>query len=229
MALKAGYKGIKKYIADKLNALGDLGELATDAEVKETISDALDAVVGWNQDDTHDSVETLLSEKADITDIGTEEGEKASRLYHVGEHFYKNGKFCTVIGSSDVAAESTWTLNTNYVEGDVASELLSKFGTFSPETGFSIFASINSVKQNNGICVLNIALSFNVLTAESWVKVGVITNISLPLQEMRYVNITLHGKVVITRIKTDGEIDLFTYTAISENDTVTINMVYTTN
>ena len=34
MALKAGYKGIKKYIADKLNALGDLGELATDAEVK---------------------------------------------------------------------------------------------------------------------------------------------------------------------------------------------------
>lgn len=68
----------------------------------------------------HPSVADSLDEKANITALGTQEGATASRLYHPGEHFYKDGKFCTVIGSADVAAESTWTLNTNYVEGTIA-------------------------------------------------------------------------------------------------------------
>ena len=75
----------------------------------------------------------LTVTKADITALGTQEGATASRLYHPGEHFYKDGKFCTVIGSADVAAESTWTLNTNYVEGTVADNLV-KQAAFSATT-----------------------------------------------------------------------------------------------
>ena len=116
MALKAGYKGIKKYIADKLNSLGDLDSLATDAEVTEAISDSLDAVVGWNQEDTHDTVETLLNGKVDNSVVGpVEDGETASQAYAVGEHFIKDGKFCTAIQT--IAAEATLTKDTNYVEG----------------------------------------------------------------------------------------------------------------
>ena len=38
LALRAGYKGIKKFIADKLNSLGDVDNLATDAEVASAVS-----------------------------------------------------------------------------------------------------------------------------------------------------------------------------------------------
>ena len=70
------------------------------------------------------TVQERLDKKADISALGTEEGLTASRLYHPGEHFYKDGKFCTVIGTADVASGSTWTLNTNYVEGTVANLML---------------------------------------------------------------------------------------------------------
>ena len=84
---------------------------------------------------THLSVEEEVDLKADISALGTEEGATASRLYHPGEHFYKNGKFCTVIGSSDVAADSTWTLNTNYVEGAVGDYINHSLGRISITVG----------------------------------------------------------------------------------------------
>ena len=59
---------------------------------------------------------------AAITAIGTyESGSTASRQYYSGEHFYKNGKFCTC--KTNTAQGETWTLNTNYVEGTVAESL----------------------------------------------------------------------------------------------------------
>ena len=58
-----------------------------------------------------------------ITAIGTyESGSTASRAYAVGEHFYKDGKFCTIIAA--VASGETWTLNTNYVEGTIADNII---------------------------------------------------------------------------------------------------------
>ena len=62
------------------------------------------------------------SDKADISAIGTNEtGTTASKGYAVGEHFYKNGKFCTCTQS--IAQGAQFTLGTNYVEGTVASVL----------------------------------------------------------------------------------------------------------
>lgn len=65
----------------------------------------------------------LANSKAGITAIGTDESGRttASRQYAQGEHFNKDGKFCTT--KTGVAQGATWTLNTNYVEGTVADEL----------------------------------------------------------------------------------------------------------
>ena len=66
-----------------------------------------------------DYVDAVTQPKADITAIATEEnGTTASQAYTVGQHFYKDGKFCTVI--ANIASGGTFTLNTNYTEGDIA-------------------------------------------------------------------------------------------------------------
>ena len=68
----------------------------------------------------------LDNKKADITSIGTDESGRttASKAYAIGEHFYKDGKFCTA--KAAIASGATFTLNTNYVEGTVADEFLKK-------------------------------------------------------------------------------------------------------
>lgn len=61
------------------------------------------------------------SNKADISAIGTNEtGATCSKPngYSSGDHFYKNGKFCTAIAT--IAQGATFTINTNYVEGTIA-------------------------------------------------------------------------------------------------------------
>ena len=69
----------------------------------------------------------LANSKADITAIGTDESGRttASKAYAIGEHFYKDGKFCTA--KTAIASGATFTLNTNYVEGSVASVIDDKF------------------------------------------------------------------------------------------------------
>ena len=50
MALKAGYKGIKKYIADKLNLMNPGDSFATKAEIAaavEEVTDLIKDTVGW--------------------------------------------------------------------------------------------------------------------------------------------------------------------------------------
>lgn len=62
---------------------------------------------------------TALEDKADISSIAPEEaGSTSSRDYAVGEHFYKNGKFCTC--TQAIAQGAQFTLGTNYVEGSIS-------------------------------------------------------------------------------------------------------------
>lgn len=65
------------------------------------------------------------SELAQITSIGTDESGRttASQAYAIGEHFYKDGKFCTA--KTAIASGATFTLNTNYEEGDISTSLKS--------------------------------------------------------------------------------------------------------
>ena len=64
----------------------------------------------------------LTQDKVDNSVIGTvENGTNPTKSYAVGEHMIRGGKFCTVTVA--VTTSSTWTLGSNYVEGDVADEL----------------------------------------------------------------------------------------------------------
>ena len=72
MALKAGYKGIKKFIADKLNALGDVDSLATDAEVTAQIQaqeQLLDDTVGWLSNNKYDGGNVTLNKSASSSSV----------------------------------------------------------------------------------------------------------------------------------------------------------------
>lgn len=67
------------------------------------------------------------SDKADISAIGTNEtGATASKAYALGEHFYKNGKFCTA--KAAIAQGATFTLGTNYVEGTISDSVNCIYG-----------------------------------------------------------------------------------------------------
>lgn len=86
--------------------------------------------------------------KADTTSIGTNESDRAtaSKAYAIGEHFYKDGKFCTAIAS--IASGATLSLNTNYVEGTIAEaigvNLPKKMGTYSVDSGSPATISLDS-------------------------------------------------------------------------------------
>lgn len=103
MALKAGYKGIKKFIADKLNSLSDVDNLATDAEVAAQIA-------------------TLDESKCDNTVIApVEDGDKFTQAYTAGQHVIHGGKFCTL--KSNVTTSDTPSAS-NLDDGTVASALV---------------------------------------------------------------------------------------------------------
>jgi len=74
----------------------------------------------------HASVEESLEQKCDNTVIApTENGTTASQAYAVGEHFIRDGAFCTV--TQAISSGGTLTEGTNYTSGDVADILKSYF------------------------------------------------------------------------------------------------------
>lgn len=82
---------------------------------------------------TNIELTTATGSKADITSIGTNEtGTTASKAYKIGDHFYRNGKFCTA--KTAISSGATLTLNTNYTEGTVADSINGGFPTLSMMT-----------------------------------------------------------------------------------------------
>lgn len=81
------------------------------------------STVSWGEIDGDIADQTdLMDELDDKTDnsvVGTvENGATASKPYDIGQHFIKDGYFCTAIAV--IAQGATLTLNTNYTQGDVA-------------------------------------------------------------------------------------------------------------
>lgn len=69
-------------------------------------------------------VETDVSTKAAASAIGhVETGTTATIAYSNGEHFYKNGAFCTAL--DDINIGDLFVLNTNYKEGTISEDLKS--------------------------------------------------------------------------------------------------------
>lgn len=111
----------------------------------------------------------LDTKKADITSIGTDESGRttASKAYAIGEHFYKDGKFCTA--KTAIASGATFTLNTNYVEGTVAS-VFNSFDEYSKSNSSgvaSIQANTNEwmiIFAPNGLYTLVVTSAFQYYT-----------------------------------------------------------------
>jgi hypothetical protein len=96
----------------------------------------------------------VVPNKCDNTVIGTvEDGTNPTKSYAVGEHMIRGGKFCTV--TSPVTTSSTWTLGSNYVEGDVAELLAVQSGTPTPKTGVTI-GDRNTIHKVGSIVIMNI-------------------------------------------------------------------------
>ena len=95
-------------------------------------------------------VDALDANKAEKTTIApVENGTKASKAYAVGQHFIRDDKFCTAIAA--IASGATLTLNTNYVEGTIADNLV-KQDTFSGSTDSTGNIQIST---NNAIKILS--------------------------------------------------------------------------
>ena len=68
------------------------------------------------------SSQKINTTKADQTAIApVENGTTASRAYAIGEHFMKDGAFCTAIAA--IAQGATFTLDTNYTAGTVGARV----------------------------------------------------------------------------------------------------------
>ena len=105
-----------------------------------------------------EQIVTLDTDKCETTVIGNvEDGAKPSKSYAVGEHMIRGGKFCTV--TSPVTTGSTWTLNTNYVEGTVA-ESVQAWAEFTlTESIVGILDSKSYAVSDGKIVIINLMLS----------------------------------------------------------------------
>lgn len=115
-----------------------------------------------------------------ITAIGESEGATASRLFKVGEHFYKNGKFCTCIAQT--AQGETWVLSgggANYVEGTIADALKWELAETVTLTGCTNTSYFKLYKKGNEVCAkYSITLSTS-LSAGGGKTIGTISNTKL--------------------------------------------------
>ena len=107
----------------------------------------------------------LTVNKADNTVIGTvENGATASQAYAVGEHFTRNGAFCTV--TTAITSGETLTEGTNYTSGDVASEFEVTEGEIS-NVNQNITITQNTNKYFKYGKIINFVTRFTVDTAFS--------------------------------------------------------------
>lgn len=143
-----------------------------------------------------DDVEKAIEPKADKTIIGTEEkGTTASKAYAVGEHFIKGGKFCTA--KTAIASGATLTLNTNYVEGDIATELKGTGNVGLSATGYtqtSYEFVANNLYMKNGRVVMYLLVKTLTPSTSNFIDIGILpNNIDKPLADLLNTSMSFDG------------------------------------
>lgn len=115
----------------------------------------------------------LANSKADITAIGTDESGRttASKAYAIGEHFYKDGKFCTA--KTAIASGATFTLNTNYVEDDLSNTLKNKADSILTVTQNDSYEIIdNHIYMKNGMTIVSVLVKVISPSASNHVEIA---------------------------------------------------------
>lgn len=79
-----------------------------------------------------------------------ENGSTASQSYAIGEHFMRNGDFCTAIAA--ITSGASFTLNTNYVVGTIA-EALESLNSELTNYDIDTSGSLNMFKNNSHVAI----------------------------------------------------------------------------
>lgn len=169
-------------------------------------------------------INARINEKADSSVIAPVETDvRASRAYAIGEHFIKNGKFCTA--KTAIAQNEVFTLNTNYTTGDVDDDIKTSKDRIAALETVEFDTSVNGVyikKTGNIVCV-RIVMGSTGITADG---------IQLPSKyKPDYVYVPFIGKAYVNgqdkwdqgfRIDTNG---LLTARSMNGNSSISCNYV----
>lgn len=158
----------------------------------------------------------LDAKKADISAIGTDESGRttASKAYAIGEHFYKDGKFCTA--KTAIASGATFTLNTNYEESTIADELVVDTNNFASKHTTVDASTTLTAKYCKGIvCIQSQVYTAESFTAGAWKKIGSISKY-LPKEKISFSAVTYNSTgVCYGRLITTGDIEICPMVALS--------------
>ena len=158
-------------------------------EVLPQTGDYTAAQVGYDNTDSNLSannvkagLDELDADKTDTTVIAPKEtGASASRAYAIGEHFIKDGAFCTA--KTAIAQGETFTLNTNYTDGDIGSVISS----LNSEILNTINLNSNYTMQ---YCIVNKIVVFTIYRNSA---TSAVVDINLPLPFTTKINIGIHA------------------------------------
>lgn len=151
-----------------------------------------------SDDETHrlvtDTEKTTWNNKADISSIGTDESGRttASKAYAIGEHFYKDGKFCTA--KTAIASGATFTLNTNYIESDLSETLKNKANTTITATTNDYYSLVNNdIYMKNGMTIMSVLVKADSARGE-YTEVGRIpSEFDVPLISVQGTSVSYDG------------------------------------
>ena len=174
-----------------------------------------------------EELQILDTDKCDITVIGNvEDGATPSKSYAVGEHMIRGGKFCTV--TSSVTTASTWTLNTNYVEGTIADNLAPLDIAITPPTGVTYNVHTRAYRIGNmGIMVFDETVAS--VSGGGNTQIGAIDSKYAPSIETVMATFDINtGKPILFYIShsgtSKGNVVLYAYEALTN---VKIKAIYT--
>ena len=95
-----------------------------------------------------------------------ENGSTASQSYAIGEHFMRNGNFCTAIAA--ITSGASFTLNTNYVVGTIAEALESLTSDLADKTPTIYETTVSNVTTGNSWGSLYYAVATVSTGAKDW-------------------------------------------------------------
>ena len=154
----------------------------------------------------------LVNTKTPTTVIGNvEDGASPSKSYAVGEHMIRGGKFCTV--TSPVTTGSTWTLNTNYVEGTVAESVHGFYKlTVTPATGIGLHSNNARCLTDNKMVLFHLAFGSGVdLTANTWKEICTVPTGFRPAYNVLgvlFATVSDVIKIIELKCDTDGKVSV---------------------
>lgn len=152
-----------------------------------------------------------------------ENGSTASQSYAIGEHFMRNGDFCTAIAA--ITSGASFTLNTNYVVGTIAEaleSLNSDIADMLTAKAITITGSKGTISSNDSCRIGRLAImNFTFVASEaisSWSPIAVMTGLA-GIYAAKLAVVGVSDMYIMTQ---QGNGQLYTNKAITNGQTVSV-------